>query len=48
MDLILHNKVYGDGINKEIIPGHIKYLKLCHLYYIIENYVRRVRPEIKN
>ena len=48
MDPTLHNKVYGGGINKEIILGHTEYFKPCHLYYIIKNYVRRVKFKIKS
>ena len=48
MDPALYNKVYEDRINKETILGYIEYLKLCHLYYIIENHVRRVGSEAKN
>ena len=48
MDLTLHNKVYRDRINKEIILEYTEYLKPCHLHYIIENHIRRVRPKIKS
>ena len=48
MDLTLYNKVYGDGVNKEIILGHTEYLEFCHLYCIIENHVWRVRSKVRS
>ena len=48
MDPALYNEVYGDGIDKEVIPEYVKYLEPCHLYCIIENHVWRVGSEARN
>ena len=48
MDPALYNKVHKDGINKETILEHTKYLEPCHLYYTIKNHVRRVGSEAKS
>ena len=39
MNPTLYYKVYGRGIDKEVILGHIRYFKPCHLPYIIKNYI---------
>ena len=48
MDPALHNRVYGDRINKETILEHTEYLKPCHLHCTIENHVRRVGFEARS
>ena len=48
MDPALYNKIYGDGINKEIIPKYVGYLKPYYLYYLTEDHVRGVKSEVEN
>ena len=48
MSPALYYKIYGDGMDEEVIPRHIKYFKLCYLYYLIKNYIWRVGFEAKN
>ena len=48
MDLILHYKVYGRGIDKEVIPEYTKYFEPYYLSYIIKDYIRRARFKIKS
>ena len=48
MDPILYYKVYKKGMDKQVIPKYIKYFKLCHLPYIIKDYVRRAKFKTEN
>ena len=48
MDSTLYNRIYGDGVNEEIILRHAGYLKPRHLYYLIKDYVWRARPKVEN
>ena len=48
MDPTLHYRVYECGMDKEAIPGYIKYFKSYYLSYTIKDHVRRARSEIKS
>ena len=39
MNPTLHYKIYGEGVNKQVIPEHAEYIKPHHLHYLIKNYI---------
>ena len=45
MDSALYYEIYGDGMDEEVIPRYIEYLKPCYLYCLTKNYVQRIRSE---
>ena len=41
MDLTLHYRIYGEGVDQIIISKYTEYIKSQYLYYLTKNYVWR-------
>ena len=48
MDPALHNGIYGDRVNKEVISRYIEYLKPYYLYCLTEDYIRGVKSKVES
>ena len=48
MDPTLYYKIYGEGVDKEIIPRHIKYVKFCYFYNLAKDYIWRDGPKVES
>ena len=48
MDSALYDKIYGEGVNKQVILKYIGYAEPHYLYSLIENYVWRAWLKVEN
>ena len=48
MDPALYYEIYRDGIDKKVILRYAGYIKSHYFYCLTEDYIWRVKPEVKN
>ena len=48
MNSTLYYRIYGDGMNEEVILGYIKYPESRYFYYLAEDHVWGVRFKVES
>ena len=48
MNLTLYYKIYGEGVDEQVILKYTGYAKPRHLYSVIKDHIWRAQPKVES